>query len=299
MSDLVVFRSQRSWLLERPTQTAAVGGGAFIVLFFGCCFVLVLWAFVLLLVRLVRLCRFFFARGVSTVLSLCAAPFWVTFALLWWPSSNSSESFVPGLVGWEITDRCQQPVGEEEDVAEVRRVPVTAQLCARPRRRAVWVRRLEVVLGPVPSGTVGQLVRGRWTPDLPSPSFSAGLNLVLTHRIEGVKVRGGGSVAGRNKDEDVRVPYFVVESPDGSMDTLCPDLLSALSTYSFLRERDATLVSALRLRAQEFCKKHSLSSSVTWQLVPSAVRWAWDVSARERLVREGIQVDSTGECWWS
>jgi len=300
MSSLIVWSPPpRRVLVERAVVEASPFVAASVVCFWVLALLFLAWSLVRFLGRLLSLGLRCFRLGVANVLAASASPFWLLFSLFWRAGAFPSEHVVSAPPSWCLVDRCGQPVGNEVDgVAEARDVPVTAHLCARPRRRAVWVRRLEVVLGPVPSGLVGRLVRGRWTPDLPSSGFSAGLNHVLCHRESGVKIRGGGSVPGREGDNDVRVPYFVVELPDGSMDVVCPELLSALSTYAFLRKREAVLVSALRLRAQEFCKKRGLSESVTWTLVSSGVRWAWEVSARERLDRAALRVDSSEDCWW-
>jgi len=124
------------------------------------------------------------------------------------------------------------------------------------------------------------------------------VNLALAHWPDGVKLLGGGAVQGKRHDEPTRVPYLVVEFPDGLVETVFPDLVSSLSSYAFLRKREATLVLALRSRAQEWCKQEGLSSSSTAVAVPSAVRWAWGVSEREAFVRAGIQEDTTSEAWW-
>lgn len=196
------------------------------------------------------------------------------------------------------TDRCGQPMGSDSGVAECRHVPVTAHLCARPRRRAVWVRRLEKVLGTAPGGVVGRFVKGRWTPDLPSSDLSSGLNLLLASRPDGVKILGGGSVPGSRGDDDVAVSYFVVEDSSGTVSTVFPDLLGALSSYAFLRARESTLVLALRSRALEWCKKQGLADSVTAVAVETAVSWAWGVSPREALARESISAEPSVP-WWS
>jgi len=193
---------------------------------------------------------------------------------------------VDGLTG--------QPVGPEV-VDEVVHAPLTAHLCARPRRRAVWVRRLEKVLGGVPGGTVGQFVRGRWTPDLPSPNRSQGLNLVLSARPDGVKILGGGSVRGK---EETRVGYLVVEEFGGTVSVVFPELLAALRAYAFLRPRESTLVLALRSRALEWCKKRGLSDSSTTVAVEAAVSWAWVEDSRELRARDSITAPPTLP-WWS
>jgi hypothetical protein len=261
--------------------------------------------------------------------SVCArATFWVCFMpwrLLWvtwtawlnlfWPldfvsgikwampftGNLSRASGAPAVPAGVQTDGSGQPVGGET-VAEFRQVPVTAHVCARRRRRAVWVRRLEYVLGGG-SASVGGFVRGRWAPDLPSASLSPGANIALSHFGDGAKILGGGSVRGEDKTIDGKdVPrvhaYFVVELADGSRDVVFPELLSALSSYAFLRERSAPLVSGLRLRAQEWCKGAGFSKQVTWIAVPSAFKWAWHISPVEAEAREMLSDGPATPSWW-
>jgi len=154
---------------------------------------------------------------------------------------------------------------------------------------------MERILGTVPSGTVGRFVRGRWTPDLPSPNNSQGVNLVLASRPDGVKILGGGSVQGKDK---TRVAYLVVEDRDGSVSTVFPELLAALRSYAFLRARESTLVLALRSRALEWCKKRGLGDSSTSVAVEAAVSWTWVEDDRELRARDLITEPPVSP-WWS
>jgi len=221
------------------------------------------------------------------------------WAFLAWPFALGA--WVPSVPSWVSADRSRQPLGEGAGVAETRRVPVTAHLCARPRRRAVWVRKMEEVLGPVPV-TVGDLIRGRWLPDLPSAEFSAGLNLVLAQRADGVRIRGGGSVEGKLKDDDSgrceKVPYFVCELRDGSLETVFPDLLASLSSYAFLRKREATLFLALRSRAVEWAKRAGLDQPSTLVAVSFTTKWAWSISDAEFRARTEMEEEPHAP-WWA
>jgi len=243
-------------------------------------------------------------RGIVLVLWLLfTAPGWLCVALLFgtldllslWNSSKGAH--VEPVPHWVRTDSSQQPVGEESGVAETRRVPVTAHLCARPRRRARWVKAIESVLGDAPGGVVGKLVRGRWTPDLPSEAFSPELNLLLSKAKGGVRILGGGSVVGKSGDDEEKVPYFVVEHPDGTVETCFPQLISSLSSYTFFRKRESTLVLALRSRALDWCKRKGLSSSSTEVAVSTAIRWAWHVGDLELYGRHNMEEEDAGP-WW-
>lgn len=174
-----------------------------------------------------------------------------------------------------------------------RALPPTAHLCARPRRRARWVRQLEQVLGP--ATTVGQFVGGRWTPDLPSGKLDDPVNMLLARRATGVKLLGEGSVVGEEGDT---VRYCIVEHPTGEVDFVVPSLISSLSAYSCFRVRESTLVSALRSRALDWCKKRGLPSSFVEAAVPSAVSWSWEVSPSEVRLAGTIQPQEVAP-WWA
>jgi len=237
-----------------------------------------------------------------------ASPFWFLFGLLWPASRRSSREVAPGVPAWVETDGFGQPKGSEgsltEDGIEVRSefrsVPVSAHLCARPRRRAVWVRRLEVVLGVAP-GVVGRFVRGRWTPDLPSAEFSLGTNLILSHLEGGARILGGGSVQAKDRGsgELCSEAYLVVELADGSRDVIFPALVSSLAAYAFLRERSATRVGALRSRAVEWYKGKSLSSDLCWAGLSGSFDKAWQVSPRERRSLDRLAGGPSPPLWWS
>jgi len=159
---------------------------------------------------------------------------------------------------------------------------------------------MEAALGPVPV-TVGELIRGRWLPDLPSAEFSAGLNLVLAQRADGVRIRGGGSVEGKLKEDDSghreKVPYFVCELRDGSLETVFPDLLASLSSYAFLRRREATLLLALRSRAVEWAKRSGLDQPSALVAVSFTTRWAWIISDAELRARAEMEEEPLVP-WW-
>lgn len=243
--------------------------------------------------RLVR----FLLWSLWLAISVVHSPFWwfasVTVLRLTWFSGGLQQV----SRGTDV-DGAGQPRGEEANVAEARRVPVTAHLCARVRPRARWVKTLESVLGPVPGGSVGRLVRGSWTPDLPSSDRSAGANLVLSRFEGGTKLLGSGAVLGQVAQTETRVPYLVVEFPDGGVDVVFPELVSVLSSYSWLRAREQTLVLSLRSRAIEWAKKKGLSETHAFVAVSTAVKWAWHLSPSELSAR-GELVEEPAKPWWT
>jgi len=136
----------------------------------------------------------------------------------------------------------------------------------RCRRRAAWVCALQRELGGR-AGVVGRLARGWWVPDLPSHKRSPIANALLGMCEGDMKLLGGGAVLNA---KGVQQPYFVVESSHGR-EVIMPDLLGRLSRFAALRERDQTLFSGLRARAQEWCKAAELPEWVSAQVIPMAV----------------------------
>jgi len=257
------------------------------------------------LTLIARSCCFVLVRcfviGLAILLQLCLFPGWFAFGLCAWTFSCFSRSWrrdgalIARVDEGTLADGVSgQPLGSDV-VDEFTHKPLTAHLCARPRRRAVWVKRLERVLGPAPPGVVGLFVRGRWTPDLPDVNYSQGVNIALDLRPDGVKILGGGSVLGKG---DSRVAYLLVEERDGTVSTVFPELLAALRSYAFLRAREATLVLALRSRALEWCKVRGLSDSSASVAVESAVSWSWVESPAELRALSSIK-QKPSLPWWS
>lgn len=210
-------------------------------------------------------------------------------ALLWlvlgtWPTPVVSR---PEYIPRDLTvvvDGFGQPFGSEREVGGVRvnefkHHPVSAATgsVARLRRRSRFVRVVESLLGEAPV-TVGQLWKGRWVPDLPDPSLSHGANFILGIRAEGVRILGGGSVQTDKPKDGV---YLVCELSDGSIEVVFPEIVGRLAAYAVFRDRDARLLSSLRLRALEMCKKAGLDGPTMHAAVLSTVRMVWRPSPQE------------------
>lgn len=222
----------------------------------------------------------------------------VTIVLVW--LAFFERFFRPGFWAWRQVDGFGQPLDESSNVVVARPATLTGHLRPRLRRRAVWVKRLEDGLR-LPS-SVGQVLRGRWTPDLPSENLPEGLNLILAHRSEGVRLLGGGAVQGKDKGDGGEqlvkgAAYYHVELRDGSIQVVFPELLSELVSYAFLRVREATLVPALRSRARDWAKRRGLSGPATQMAVESAVWWTWELSPREVDARERLSEPPVAP-WW-
>jgi len=92
-----------------------------------------------------------------------------------------------------------------------------------------------------------------------------------------VKLLGGGALPTSSENY---VPYFVVETPEGR-ETLVPSLLGRLCRFAALRERNGTLWTGLRSRAQEWCKEAGLLELHSALLIPTHVARAFLPSAPE------------------
>jgi len=185
-----------------------------------------------------------------------------------------------------------------------RNAPVSAHLtCVRFRRRARWVNRCASRLG-LRRGSLGFVLRGRWTPDLPSPRHPAAVNSVLSHFEDGARLLGGGVVrCSRSSEgslrEEVDEPYHLIELSDGSREVCFPGLLSKLSAYALLRQRDAVLISALRLRALDWVKRQGLPKDLGFIVVASAMRLALEVPCQEAALAETLEDLGPGSPrWW-
>lgn len=163
----------------------------------------------------------------------------------------------------------------------------------RLRSRARWVRALEGFLGGR-KGVVATLVKGRWVPDLPGRERGDVQNYILGSIHGGAKFLGGGTVAVRKDEEDgdtrkvSEVPlqdrvYFIVDTGDEEPALVFPELLGKLRTYALFRERDSTLLGALRTRAQQWCRARRFDAYIMDLAVASASSMAMMPSTHEQV----------------
>ncbi|UOK20178.1 hypothetical protein [Diplodia seriata ambiguivirus 1] len=165
---------------------------------------------------------------------------------------------------------------------------------ARLRRRARWVRSLEQYLGSRP-GVVGRLVRGRWTPDLPSSDLSPCTSGLLNLLDCEVKLLGGGVVPSTNPA--INEPFLVVQTAEGR-EVIAPNLLGRLTRGTLGRERTDVLMAQLRSRAVEWCKSQDVVEWAQPLLVPPAVARAMvptapEVAALSAMRAAGAPVPTT------
>lgn len=181
-------------------------------------------------------------------------------------------------------------------------VSVGAVASTRLRRHARWVCRLQRVLGgddPLGwrSAVVARFLSGRWTPDLPGPNRPTEQNFLLDALEGGARILGGGSV-GCGHGEPPAV-FWTVETRDGSVSMIFPDLLAKLRAYAYCRRRDASLVGALRLRAVEWCKQLDLSPVVTFMALEGVMRHAWVRGRGEALTVSVLRTHGAEATrWW-
>lgn len=192
-------------------------------------------------------------------------------------------------------------------------VPVASVLKRRLRRRARWVRVVEAVLG-TRYGTLGQLVKGKWVPDHIPPGAPQEVAWLLGTVENGVRLLGGGVIAGRpsqadglkhcgrclgKAERDCSCPapspvkagdeqlYLVVEIK-GEISVVFPFLLAKLRLYALCRQRNEQLLGALRTRAVEWCKAASLDEVTADLAVSGSLGLAMLPSTSERVTRAQV-----------
>lgn len=156
---------------------------------------------------------------------------------------------------------------------------------SRLRGRSVWTNRLQNYLGGRP-GIVGDLVRRRWTPDLPSSSRPGIVNALLGLLDHDAKLLGGGVMPTEADEHEV---FLVVDTSKGRL-VICPELLADLALYACFRPRTQELLAGLRSRAREWFSKKEVPASVAAFLLPDTVASAFAETAPERLARARLDV---------
>lgn len=154
---------------------------------------------------------------------------------------------------------------------------------SRHRGRSVWTNRLQAYLGGRP-GVVGELVRRRWTPDLPSAERPAIANALLGMLDQDAKLLGGGVMPTDGGEHEV---FLVVETNSGRV-VISPELLAKLSLYACFRPRTQDLLSGLRARAREWFSEKGIPASAAVFVLPDTVAHAFFQTAPERMARERL-----------
>jgi len=156
---------------------------------------------------------------------------------------------------------------------------------SRVRGRAVWTNRLQHYLGGRP-GVIGDLVRGRWVPDLPASRLPLSANVLLGLADRELKLLGGGVLPTSVMEHEV---FLVVESTAGRM-VIAPALLAKLSLYSCFRPRTQDLLAGLRARAREWFSEKGVADLASAFVLPDTVALAFEETAPERLARGRLDV---------
>lgn len=167
-------------------------------------------------------------------------------------------------------------------VANVAHASVTAGglTPSRVRGRAVWTNRLQHYLGGRP-GVVGDLIRGRWLPDLPSSERPLAVNALLGLADQELKLLGGGVLPTSVLEHEV---FLVVDSSVGRR-VVAPALLAKLSLYACFRPRSQDLLAGLRSRAREWFSEKGVADLASAFVLPDTVELAFNETAPEKLAR--------------
>jgi hypothetical protein len=136
-------------------------------------------------------------------------------------------------------------------------------------------------------GVVGELMRGRWVPDLPALERSDVQNYLLSSVQDGARILGGGfeEVSECSGSDGV---YFVIETAV-SRELVFPALLGSLRQYALFRKRDSSLLLGLRSRASEWCRARGFRPWVADMAVCSAATLAMFPSTHEVLSRPHVE----------
>lgn len=169
---------------------------------------------------------------------------------------------------------------------------------SRLRRRSRFVNRLSDDMR-LEKGLVGKLLRGRWTPDLPTPQWPAENRFLAALISDGVKVLGGG-LCGKSpipagldpSDPRMEAVTFVRLDYQGKEILVIPKLVGLLSTRAVFTRRDAHLVASLRSKAIEWCKLRALDNSCTSLALPASVALACVKHQPEKDGEEVLEVSA-------
>jgi len=163
---------------------------------------------------------------------------------------------------------------------------------SRLRGRSVWTNRLQAYLGGRP-GIVGDLVRRRWVPDLPSSERPLSVNALLGLLDHDAKLLGGGVLPYSGEPDldknSPAEPFLVVETAKGRV-VICPTLLAHLSLYACFRPRTQELLAGLRSRAREWLREKGIAELASAFVLPDTVAASFSETAPERLARERLDV---------
>lgn len=167
---------------------------------------------------------------------------------------------------------------------------------SRLRRRSRFVNRLSDEL-KLEKGIVGSILRGRWTPDLPTQHWPAENRFLAGLLRDGAKVLGGG-LCGKSPipaglgPEDPRteaVTYLRIDI-SGREVLVIPKLVGFLSIRAVFVKRDGALVASVKTKAIEWCRQRALDHTSVSLALPGSVALALAKHAPEEEAEEILEL---------
>jgi len=179
----------------------------------------------------------------------------------------------------------------------------------RLRRRSRFLNRLSDEL-ELERGLLGKILRGRWTPDLPSGDHTQGTRDLLGMLSSGARVLGGGLVRKTPMPEDAvddagapkpdhlwweNVSYLRLDYQGCEVMILVP-LFHALTVRAAYLKRDSKVVLNLKSRAIEWCRARFVAPEHVAACVPGTVALAM---VRHNPEEDGERIMSLVSFgWW-
>lgn len=161
---------------------------------------------------------------------------------------------------------------------------------SRVRRRALWVRRLQDLVGGRVE-FVGNLLCGRWCDDLLTDSANPYAMAVRSWVTGGVAIVGGGRI--RASSSAPPLVFLVTNGPQTGQRILFPELVGRLKAYTWMRPRTEELLVALRSRARDWCSDAKLPSHLWSSVISGAVLSAMEEDTSE--VEAEIALRASGQ----
>jgi hypothetical protein len=146
------------------------------------------------------------------------------------------------------------------------------------RRRALWVRRVQDLVGGRLE-FVGNLLSGRWCDDLLTDGANPYRAALRSWVTGGVAIVGGGRMVTKEKAKPL--VYLIANGACGGQRLLFPSLIGQLKAYAWMRPRTEQLLIALRSRARDWCNDNCLPGYLWPSVVSGATLSAMEEDGSE------------------